>query len=150
MKKVLIALLVVLVAIQFFQIDKTNPLTDINQDFLKIHNTPTEIASNIKAACYDCHSNQSTYPWYTYVQPIGWFVKDHINDGKKHLNFSEFGNYKVKKQAKKLDECAELIENGEMPLYSYTIIHKEAVLSEAQQAELISYFKEIETNIKQH
>ena len=144
MKKVLILLLVALVVIQFFQIDKTNPVTDINQDFLKIHETPTKIAATIKASCYDCHSNQSVYPWYTNVQPVGWFVKNHIEDGKKHLNFSEFGTYTAKKQAHKLEECYELVEKGEMPLESYTIIHGEAVLSEAQQTELIAYFKEVE------
>lgn len=144
MKKVLIVLLVALVVIQFFQIDKTNPETDINQDFLKINETPTEIAATIKAACYDCHSNNSVYPWYTNLQPVGWFVKNHIEDGKKHLNFSEFGTYTAKKQAHKLEECYELIEKGEMPLSSYTIIHKEAVLTEAQQTELISYFKDVE------
>lgn len=147
MKKILIALLVVLVVLQFFQIDKTNPETDINQDFLNIHNPPTEIASTIKAACYDCHSNKSVYPWYSNIQPIGWYLKDHIEDGKKHLNFSEFGTYTPKKQAHKLEECYELIEKGEMPLSSYTIIHKEAVLSEAQKTELVNYFKEIQKKI---
>ena len=147
MKKILVALLVILVVLQFFQIDKTNPEFDANQDFLKIHETPTEIALTIKAACYDCHSNQSVYPWYTYVQPVGWFVKNHIEEGKEHLNFSEFGTYTPKKQAHKLEECYELIEKGEMPLSSYTIIHKDAVLTEAQQTELISYFMEIEKKI---
>lgn len=147
MKKVLVALLVVLVILQFFQIDKTNPEFDANQDFLKMHEAHTEIASTIKAACYDCHSNQSVYPWYTYVQPVGWFVKNHIEEGKEHLNFSEFGTYTPKKQAHKLEECYELIKKGEMPLSSYTIIHKDAVLTEAQQTELVSYFKEIEKKI---
>ena len=149
MKKILIALLVVLVVLQFFQIDKTNPETDINQDFLTIHNPPAEIASTMKAACYDCHSNKSVYPWYSNIQPIGWYLKDHIEEGKEHLNFSEFGTYTAKKQAHKLEECYELIEKGEMPLSSYTIIHKEAVLSETQQTELVSYFKEIQKSIKQ-
>jgi hypothetical protein len=148
MKKILIALLVVLVVLQFFQIDKTNPVSDINQDFLTIHNPPSEIASTMKAACYDCHSNKSVYPWYTYVQPVGWFVKNHIEEGKEHLNFSEFGNYTAKKQAHKLEESYELIEKGEMPLSSYTVIHKEAVLTTEQQMNLVTYFKEIEKKIK--
>lgn len=148
MKKILIALLVVLVAIQFFQIDKTNPVADEKLDFLVINNTSPEIALQIKASCYDCHSNQSTYPAYTYVQPIGWFVKNHIEDGKKHLNFSEFGNYSAKKQAHKMEECYELVEESEMPLSSYTLIHDEAVLSKEQQTTLINYFKEIEKGIK--
>jgi hypothetical protein len=149
MKKILIALLVVFVAIQFFQIDKTNPVADEKLDFLVMNNTPPEIASQIQASCYDCHSNKSNYPAYTYVQPVGWFVKNHIEEGKEHLNFSEFGNYSAKKQAHKLEESYEMIEKGEMPLSSYTIIHKEAVLDEAQQTALINYFKEIETKIKE-
>ncbi len=148
MKKILIGLLVVLVAIQFFQIDKTNPVADEKLDFLVMNNTSPEIATQIKASCYDCHSNQSVYPAYTYVQPVGWFVKNHIEEGKEHLNFSEFGNYSAKKQAHKLEESYEMIEKDEMPLSSYTIIHKEAVLDEAQQNALINYFKEIEKGIK--
>jgi hypothetical protein len=81
------------------------------------------------------------------VQPVGCFVKNHIEEGKEYLKFSEFGAYSTKKQAHKSEECYELIEKGEMPLSSYTIIHKDAVLSEAQQTELISYFKEIEKKI---
>uniref|UniRef100_UPI004049E496 heme-binding domain-containing protein n=1 Tax=Flavobacterium sp. TaxID=239 RepID=UPI004049E496 len=148
MKKILIGLLVVLVAIQFFQIDKTNPVADEKLDFLVMNNTSPEIASQIKASCYDCHSNQSTYPAYTNVQPIGWFVKNHIEEGKEHLNFSEFGSYTAKKQAHKLEESYELIEEAEMPLSSYTIIHKEAVLDATQKTALINYFKEIEKEIK--
>ena len=102
----------------------------------------------MKAACYDCHSNKSVYPWYTYTQPIGWFVKNHIEEGKEHLNFSEFGSYTAEKQAHKLEECYELIEKGEMPLSSYTLIHKEAVLTTEQQTNLVTYFKELERKIK--
>ena len=148
MKKILIALLVVFVAIQFFQIDKTNPVADEKLDFLVMNNTPPEIASQIQASCYDCHSNKSSYPAYTYIQPVGWFVKNHIEEGKEHLNFSEFGNYSAKKQAHKLGECYELVEEAEMPLSSYTLIHEEAVLSKEQQTTLINYFKEIEKEIK--
>ena len=102
----------------------------------------------MKAACYDCHSNKNVYPWYTYVQPVGWYVKNHIEEGKEHLNFSEFGNYTAEKQAHKLEESYELIEKGEMPLSSYTLIHKEAVLTTEQQTNLVTYFKELERKIK--
>ena len=148
MKKILYALLVVFVVIQFFQIDKTNPVSDENLDFLKINNTAPELAAQIKTSCYDCHSNQSVYPWYSNIQPVGWFLKHHIDDGKKHLNFSEFGSYSTKKQAHKLEECEELLEKNEMPLSSYTIIHREAILSETQKNQLMDYFKTIEKSIK--
>lgn len=148
MKKILIGLLIVLVAIQFFQIDKTNPVADENLDFLVMNNTPPEIASQIQASCYDCHSNQSVYPWYASVQPVGWWLKNHIEGGKKHLNFSEFGSYSAKKQAHKLEECIELTEEDLMPLSSYTLLHKEAVLDAAQKEVLINYFKDLEKGIK--
>ncbi|MEQ3662961.1 MAG: heme-binding domain-containing protein, partial [Flavobacterium sp.] len=124
------------------------PVADEKLDFLVMNNTTPEIASQIKASCYDCHSNQSVYPWYASVQPFGWWLKNHIEGGKKHLNFSEFGNYSAKKQAHKMEECSELVEEAEMPLSSYTLIHKEAVLDKTQREALINYFKEIEKGIK--
>ncbi|WP_130735620.1 heme-binding domain-containing protein [Flavobacterium sp. J27] len=148
MKKILLLLLVAFIVIQFFQIDKNNPPVDQNQDFITMYKPTDEIASKIKASCYDCHSNESKYPWYSNIQPVGWFLKNHIEDGKRHLNFSEFETYSPKKQAHKLEESYELIEKGEMPLSSYTLIHKDAVLTEAEQTTLIAYFKEIEKKIQ--
>lgn len=149
MKKIFYFLLLAFVVIQFFQIDKTNPPVDESQDFLKINNTPENIAAQIKASCYDCHSNESKYPWYSNIQPVAWFLKNHIDEGREELNFSEFGTYTSKRQAHKMEECAELIEKDEMPLSSYTIIHKDAVLDEATQKQLITYFKEMEGKLKE-
>jgi hypothetical protein len=147
MKKILIALLVILVVLQFFQIDKTNPAIDESKDFLKTQNTPEEIASIIKTSCYDCHSNESNYPWYSNVQPAGWFLKDHIDEGRRELNFSTFTDYEVKRQDHKLEECIEYIEKDEMPLGSYTLVHREAALTEAQKNTLIEYFKSVRTKL---
>lgn len=147
MKKILIALLVVLVVLQFFQIDKTNPAVDESKDFLKTQNTPEEIASIIKTSCYDCHSNESKYPWYSNVQPAGWFLKDHIDEGRRELNFSTFTDYELKRQDHKLEECIEYIEKDEMPLGSYTLVHREAALTEAQKNTLIEYFKSVRTKL---
>ena len=147
MKKILIALLVVLVVLQFFQIDKTNPAVDESKDFLKTQNTPEEIASIIKTSCYDCHSNESKYPWYSNVQPAGWFLKGHIDEGREELNFSTFTDYEVKRQDHKLEECIEYIEKDEMPLGSYTLVHREAALTEAQKNILIDYFKSVRTKL---
>lgn len=147
MKKIFIALLVVLVVLQFFQIDKTNPAVDESKDFLKTQNTPEEIASIIKTSCYDCHSNESKYPWYSNVQPAGWFLKDHIDEGRRELNFSTFTDYELKRQDHKLEECIEYIEKDEMPLGSYTLVHREAALTEAQKNILIDYFKSVRTKL---
>lgn len=148
MKKIFYLLILLFVTIQFFQIDKTNPKIDESQDFIKIHNPSPEIAEKIKASCYDCHSNESKYPWYTNIQPVGWWVKNHIDEGKHHLNFSEFDSYSAKRQSHKMEECYELIEEDEMPLKSYTIAHKEAILDDATKEQLITYFKEMEEKLK--
>ncbi|BCY28518.1 heme-binding domain-containing protein [Flavobacterium okayamense] len=149
MKKIFKILALAFIVIQFFQIDKTNPPVDENQDFLKIHNPSPELAAKIKASCYDCHSNESSYPWYTNIQPVGWWVKNHIEEGKHHLNFSEFGTYSAKRQSHKMEECYELIEEDEMPLKSYTIAHKDAILDDATKEQLIAYFKEMESKLKE-
>ncbi len=93
MKKLFFLLVVAFALLQFFQIDKTNPPVDKNMDFLTIKKTPEDVAQLIKTSCYDCHSNESVYPWYTNIQPFGWFIKDHIEEGRKELNFSTFATY---------------------------------------------------------
>lgn len=148
MKKVLVILLVLFVIIQFFRIDKTNPPVNKGMDFLTVKNTPEPVATNIRNACYDCHSNETKYPWYSNVQPFAWFLKDHIDEGRKELNFSTYATYEPKRQAHKMEEAAELVQNGEMPLESYLLMHAEAKLTDAQKKEMISYFKKIEADTK--
>lgn len=141
MKKMLVVLLVAFIIIQFFPIDKTNPPVDAGMDFLKIKHTPEPIAKIITTSCYDCHSNESKYPWYSNIAPASWFLQNHIKEGRKHLNFSTFAMYEPKRQIKKMEECVELIEKHEMPLESYYIGHQDAKITDIQRQELIKYFK---------
>lgn len=140
-KKILIAVAVVLILIQFVRIDKTNPETVLENDFISVNAPPAEIATILKTSCYDCHSNQSVYPWYSNVAPISWFLKNHINEAREHLNFSEWALYGTKDQIHVLKACGKEIENGKMPMSSYLIMHSEAKLSETQQKVLVEYFK---------
>ncbi len=137
----LMIVLGLLLLIQFFQIDKTKPPVDPAKDFIQVRNPPSKIAMLLKNACYDCHSNHTKYPWYTNVQPIAWWIKSHVNNGRRELNFSDWATYSEKKQAHKLEECYEMVEGTEMPLLSYMIAHREAWLDEAQRAELVEWFK---------
>jgi len=137
----LLLLLALLVIIQFFKIDKTNPPVIPQQDFLAVTGPPTNIAKLIKTACYDCHSHTTTYPWYTNFQPIAWWVKGHINNANKHLNFSTWTTYDASKKSHKLEECVEVLEGKEMPMLSYMIAHKEAWINEQQRQELADWFK---------
>ena len=140
-RKFLIAALIALVIIQFISIDKTNPEIITEQDFINMTNPPAKIAAMLKSACYDCHSHESVYPWYTNVQPVAWWIKGHIKGGKKHLNYSEWATYSEDKKTHKIEESIEEIEASHMPLKSYTWTHSDANLSHRDREELLQWLR---------
>lgn len=135
MKKILPRLLLALglafIVIQFFGPAKTNPPVDETKTIAAGGPMPTEIAIVLERACYDCHSNQTRWPWYSNVAPVSWFVIGHVNDARKHLNFSEWATYNPKRMKRKLEEIKEEVEEGAMPLPSYLPLHPDAKLSPA-------------------
>jgi len=137
--KVLIAILVLLIGIQFIQPAKNNKVTVTGIDITKVYTVPTNVQAVLKTACYDCHSNTTSYPWYTYMQPMGWWMNHHITEGKSELNFSEFGNYSSRRQRSKLKSMSQEIEDDEMPLSSYTLIHQDAKLSPTEKKLLLDW-----------
>ena len=108
---------------------------------------PKNIETTLRTSCYDCHSNNTNYPWYSYIQPIRFFMDGHINEGKKELNFTEFGNYSSRKQASKLMAISKQIQSNEMPLSSYTLIHKNAVLHSTQKELVINWINKTKDSI---
>lgn len=145
-KNILLGVLILLGVIQLFRIDKTNKVSAPEIDFITMTHADAEISKILKTSCYDCHSNEVKYPWYTNIAPVSWWIKHHINEGSEHLNFSEWGNYASRKADHKLEECVEMIESGEMPMSSYTLLHNEAKLSKEQQARLINWFNSLRTH----
>lgn len=141
LKRIGIGLVIILALMQFKQIDKTNPEYNEAEDFITITQPSEEIATLIKAACYDCHSHQAKYPWYSNVAPISWMVEHHIEEGREHLNFSEWGSYDTKKANHKLEECIEEIEEGEMPMKPYVVMHSEVKMSKEQKKALMAFFQ---------
>ncbi|NJN77288.1 MAG: heme-binding domain-containing protein [Saprospiraceae bacterium] len=141
LKKIGIAVVVILVLMQFKRIDKTNPEFNEAEDFITITQPPTEIATLIKNACYDCHSHQSKYPWYSNVAPASWMLEHHIEEGRQHLNFSTWATYPEKKADHKLEECVEEVEEGNMPMKPYIIMHSEAKMTDAQKTVLVEWFE---------
>ncbi len=109
-----------------------------------------EVESVFKASCYDCHSNTTDYPWYASIQPVAWWLGDNIRDGKKELNFSNFLSYPAWKQFHKLEEVQEQVEEGEMPLESYTSIHRSAKINSEQKKALIAWTKSTRDSIKSY
>lgn len=140
-KQTILGLVALLIVLQFFRIDKTNPSSDPGSDYLASTNAGPEISQLLKSACYDCHSHESKYPWYTNIQPVGWWIKSHINGGRQHLNFSEWTSYTQKKKDHKTEEVIEEIKSRHMPMKSYTWAHSEARLSDDDIATLVTWFE---------
>ncbi len=142
-KTILLGIIGVLLVIQLFQIDKTNPPVRLEEDFIQIKQPPENIENLLRTACYDCHSHETKYPWYTSVAPISWWIRHHIDEGREHLNFSTWSQYDADRQDHKLEECDEEVREGEMPLDSYTWVHGEAQLTDQQRQVLADWFKSI-------
>lgn len=142
--KVFLGIIVLFAILQLLPRDKAVNAEVTGNDLLKIENPSPEIAQTIKKACYDCHSNQSEFPWYSELAPLSWWIDDHIEEGRSHLNFSEWGTYKKDKKAHKAEEAHEEIEEDEMPLWSYQLAHSAARLNQKEKEILINWFKELE------
>lgn len=145
-RNILFALFGILVVIQFFPIDKTNPTTDKTKTFEAIAQPNSEVLYIMKKACYDCHSNNTDYPWYTNIAPLSWWIKEHINEGREHVNYSEWGNYSASKQAHKIEETIEVVEEKEMPMLSYWLVHWDAKLTDNERSKLVAFMKKLEKN----
>ena len=147
-KKILLILFIVLVAIQFIHPAKNQstemPATHIYNKYA----TSQDVQQILATACNDCHTNNTNYPWYASIQPVDWWLNDHIKDGKKHFNMSEFGAYSLRKQYHKLEEIDEMIVEDEMPLTSYTLIHTNAKMTEAQKEMLIQWSKNMRDSME--
>lgn len=134
-RKILLGLLAILLVIQLFPSIHNTGTAETPQSISHVVHVPDTIYAILKTSCFDCHSNHTEYPWYAKIQPVGFWLNNHIEEGKEHLNFSEFAKYSVKRKKKKLSECEEEVEEHKMPLESYLWIHSNAVLS-AEQVQL--------------
>lgn len=149
-KRLFQLLLIAFIGIQFIRPAKNVSDTKGPNDISVKYPVPADVEKILKTACYDCHSNNTVYPWYSHIQPVTWWLDKHIRDGKKDLNFSEFTTYSARRQYRKLEEVGELAENGGMPLSSYTLIHRDAKLSPEQKATLTGWVNALRDSIKQN
>ena len=146
-KIIAIILLVAFVGIQFIPTTRNQSDTVPSTDFMLVNNVPETIQKKLQVSCYDCHSNNTQYPWYNKIQPVAWFLEDHIKEGKAELNFNEWDSLSSRRKASKLRSIIKQIENGEMPLDSYTLIHKDAKFSEAEAEELINFITQLKDSL---
>lgn len=140
-KKILIAFLLLFIAAQAIRPAKNAGNSSGPQDVTTVVMVPDSLMELLKNSCYDCHSNHSDYPWYDQIAPVSWWVSNHINEGKRELNFTQFGSYTTKKMAHKMEEVAETVEKEEMPISSYLWMHGNARLTKEQRSAIISWAK---------
>ena len=148
LKRTFQILLLAFIVIQFFRPAKNKAESISNNDISKLYAVPEDVQIILKTSCYDCHSNNTRYPWYNNIQPVAWWLNNHIQDGKKDLNFSEFASYRIRRQYKKLEEINDLVKKDEMPLDSYLWIHKDAKLSEQHKLTLANWVQSVRDTIK--
>lgn len=147
-KRIFFGLFIVFVGIQFIP-TKLNVSTEIyKSDFMNIYEVPKNISAKIKVSCYDCHSNNTAYPWYNRIQPVTWYLNKHINHGKEEVNFNAFGNYSERRQLAKLSSIIREIEADKMPLSSYLNMHENAEINNAEKKELLIFFEDLKNTLE--
>jgi Haem-binding domain len=124
----LLGIVLAFIVVQFVPVERTNPPVEEEVS------APANVRAMLRRACYDCHSNETRWPWYSHVAPVSWLVAHDVHEARKHLNFSTWNQYDPKRQARKLHEVWEEVEEGEMPLWYYLAIHRDAALSDADRA----------------
>jgi hypothetical protein len=147
LKKILLILLLLFVAIQFFRPTDNHSSTLSDNDITKHFVVPDTVLHILTRSCYDCHSNNTVYPWYDRIQPVAWWLNSHVRGGKRELNFSEFAANPPNRQQKKLKGIAQEIRKGDMPLDSYLWIHTYARLSATEQTLVIDWADSLELQI---
>ncbi len=147
-KKILFAIVVMLMVIQFIKPDKNVTAGEQKNAIGTKYTVPDTVANILAVACYDCHSNNTRYPWYYKIQPVTWWLSDHINEGKLNLNFDEFTTYSLKRQDKKLKDLIASQKEGWMPIDSYKWIHENSKLTDAQKQTLINWATRLRSEIQ--
>jgi hypothetical protein len=142
-KKVLGGLLMLVVVVQFLQPTKNVSEEISENDISRVYAIPIEVQNVLTQKCYDCHSNNTHYPWYIHIQPIGWWMASHIKDAKDELNFSEFKTYNEKRTSHKLEELTEVVAEGSMPLKSYVWLHSDAKVTAAETKAINDWVKSL-------
>lgn len=138
-----LGLIAVIIILQFFRPEQNNAPFDPELDMLALVSPQEEMAELIRNACYDCHSNQTRYPWYSLISPVSWYLNKHIVEGKEDLNFSEYGKLEKSDKIGVLADFCDVLDAGTMPLQSYRLLHKDARLTK-EEREMLCEWSEME------
>lgn len=142
--KIFLAIILLIAVLQIIPRKQPENKETISADLILSERPAGDVEILLKGICYDCHSYQSKYPWYSNFAPLSWWIDDHIEEGREHLNFSIWGNYSAEKKEHKAEECVEEVGEGEMPLTSYQIAHADARLTDEERKLLTDWFATLE------
>ncbi|GGG43739.1 heme-binding domain-containing protein [Bizionia arctica] len=148
LKIIALVLFVAFVGIQFVSTKQNQSNVIPKTDFLLVNNPPKNIKKLLQVSCYDCHSNNTEYPWYNKIQPIAWILEDHIKEGKAELNFNEWDSFSSRRKKSKLKSIVNQIKDDDMPLLSYRLVHQDAILSKSEKELVIGYMKQLKDSLK--
>jgi hypothetical protein len=135
------------VGIQFIPANPNQTLAESPDDIISNYKPDASVSESLKTSCYDCHSNNTRYPWYSKIQPVRFLMDRHVNEGKEELNFSEFTTYSKRKQKSKLKSIINQIKDGEMPLRSYTVLHRDAILTEKEKTGIVNWAEKLRDSL---
>ncbi len=138
-KRILWILLLVIILIQFIDYHLPDTAVSGEKDIASVENVPSDVKVLMKNACYDCHSMETVYPWYSHIAPVKWLVKNDISEGRHHVNFSMWGNYTELEKVKKLDDIHDEVEKGEMPPTNYKMMHAKARLTDSDRQKIVAW-----------
>ena len=148
-KKILIGLLIIVLLMQIMQPTKNESELLSPNDISKVYALPAGVYETFVTKCYDCHSNNTQYPWYVHIQPIGWWMASHIKEGKDELDFSEFGTYDSKRANHKLEEISEELTEGHMPINSYLWLNGQAKVSDEELKAINGWIASLGIKVKE-
>ena len=146
--RILIVGLVIFVILQFIRPPGNRSEGDSPTAIQTRYPVPPDVHQLLKRSCYDCHSNNTVYPWYSYVQPVGWFLNSDITEGKMELNFDEFASYPAYRAIRRFGAIRQQIEDGKMPLSNYTLLHGSAILTPDEKSKIIHWVEAMQDTMK--
>lgn len=145
LKKIFFIGLIIFLLVQLYQPARNISLEqETTANFTEVYNVPKNVEAILRTSCYDCHSNNTNYPWYSYIQPVRMLMDSHIKEGKENLNFNEWGNYSDRKRNSKFRGITKQIKQDKMPLSSYTLIHRNTILTSDQKKEVLDWVNKMQ------
>ena len=131
--KIWVALLAAFIAAQFIPVNRQNPAEDPSRSLDAKEHVPPAVKTILSRSCQNCHSNETSWPWYSYVAPASWMIAHDVHAARKKMNFSKWGDYTAEKREEKLEEICEQINEGDMPDPKYLWLHRSARMSRSDR-----------------